>query len=415
MTGWVSHAAERVGTGHCKAALARTAEASAGWIVRAYELQCFYSGNKEFGLWNQLTCDANRFYVQLDCRIRIRSPHRRLPVFFYRQRLRHMSTTSQERSTDRPVEKCETILIAPHQFPDVDREKELAARLGLDIVISADVDEFRAGIPDATLVLVTPYARVTAEDFAAMKRCVAVIRYGIGYDNIDVAAARAAGIPVSIVPGASSEEVASHALTMGLALARRIPAGQASIAAGGWAGKVGLDTPRFSELDVAVIGMGRIGRQVAQWYSALGSNVRAYDPFATFDEVPSGSLDELLEHSHVVSLHLPLADETRNVISADVLARMRKGAVIVNVSRGGLIDENALAEALHSGRIGGAGLDTFSTEPLPADHQLRTAPNLIMTPHVAWRSDRALESLQQAVVDRCTQALTGEPLSDRVA
>lgn len=308
-----------------------------------------------------------------------------------------------------------TMLIAPHQFPDVDREIALASRLGLEVVVAADGDEFHAGIPDATLVLVTPYAQVTAEDFAAMKRCIAVIRYGIGYDNIDVAAARSTGIPVSIVPAASSHEVASHALTMGLALARRIPAGQASIAAGKWAGTVGLDTPRFSELEVAVIGMGRIGRQVAQWYSALGISVRAYDPFATFDEVPSAALEDLLLQSDVVSLHLPLSEETRNVISADILGRMKEGAVIVNVSRGGLIDETALAEALHSGHIAGAGLDTFGTEPLPADHPLRTAPNAILTPHVAWRSNRALESLQQAVVDRCTQALTGQELSDRVA
>ncbi|MGV0807971.1 C-terminal binding protein [Mycolicibacterium setense] len=312
------------------------------------------------------------------------------------------------------AEDLSTILIAPHQFLDVDREKRLAEEFNAELIVAANVDEFRAAIPDATLILVTPYARVEAADFAAMRRCVAVIRYGIGYDNIDVDAARQAGIPVAIVPGASSEEVASHAFTMGLSLARRIPAGQAAIANNGWAGKIAYDTPRFSELDVAVIGLGRIGRFVAEWYAALGTRVRAYDPFVTLDGIPSAPLQELLEQSDVVSLHLPLSADTRNMISADVLARMRTGAVVVNVSRGGLIDEPALAEALHSGHIAGAGLDTFTQEPLPEDHPLRSAPNVIMTPHVAWRSNRALESLQAGVVLRCRQALTGQPLSDLV-
>ncbi|OUS83518.1 C-terminal binding protein [Rhodococcus sp. NCIMB 12038] len=325
-----------------------------------------------------------------------------------------MTDTGSFETSSSNLRDLGTILVAPHQFPEVEREKRLADEFGMEIIISPDVQSFHAAIPDAALVLVTPYARVEAADFDAMKRCVAVIRYGIGYDNIDVEAARKAGVPVSIVPGAASEEVGSHAFTMGLALARRIPAGQESIAGGGWAGSIGLDTPRFSELDVAVIGMGRIGRRVAEWYSAVGANVRAYDPFIEFDTVPAAPLDELLEQSDVVSLHLPLTTETRHFVSADVLKRMRKGSTIVNVSRGGLIDEEALADALRSGHIAGAGLDVFSQEPLPADHVLRNAPNLIMTPHVSWRSNRALETLQEGVVLRCRQALTGQPLSDLV-
>ena len=307
-----------------------------------------------------------------------------------------------------------TILVAPHQFPDLEREEALAREFGATLVCARDKDEFRAAIPEATLVLVTPYARVEAVDFRAMNRCLAVIRYGIGYDNIDVAAAREAGIPVSIVPGASSEEVASHAFTMGLSLARRIPQGQAAIASGAWAGSVGYDTPRFSELDVAVVGMGRIGAQVARWYAGLGCRTRAFDPFVAFDDVPHAPLVELLEQSDIISLHIPLSDDTRNLLGAPTLSRMRRGTVVVNVSRGGLIDESALADALHSGQIAGAGLDTFVTEPLPAEHPLRNAPNVIMTPHVAWRSNRALESLQSSVVARCRQALTGQQLSDLV-
>ncbi|MEV7395230.1 C-terminal binding protein [Streptomyces sp. NPDC091215] len=306
------------------------------------------------------------------------------------------------------------LLVGPQQYPSLERERALAEEFGLEFVMAADRKAFRASIPDATVVLVTPYAPVEAQDFAAMKKCIAVVRYGIGYDNIDVPAARTKGVPVAIVPGAATEEVASHALTMGLLLARRIPAGQSAIETGQWAGSVGMDTPRFSQLDVAVVGMGRIGRQVARWYAALGTNVRAYDPFATFDSVPAASLKQLLEQSDVVSLHLPLSTETRNLVSAEVIRRMRPRSVLVNVSRGGLVDEAALADALRSGHLAGAGLDTFTTEPLPADHVLRGVPNLVMTPHVAWRSDLAMDALQEAVVLRARQALTGTPLSDLV-
>jgi D-3-phosphoglycerate dehydrogenase len=116
----------------------------------------------------------------------------------------------------------------------------------------------------------------------------------------------------------------------------------------------------------------------------------------------------------VVSLHLPLNDDTWHLVSADVLERMRKGAVIVNVSRGGLIDEEALAAALVSGHIAGAGIDTFSQEPLAADHPLRSAPNTILTPHVAWRSNRSTGALQEGAVQRARLALTGQPLIDLV-
>jgi D-3-phosphoglycerate dehydrogenase len=201
---------------------------------------------------------------------------------------------------------------------------------------------------------------------------------------------------------------------MGLALVRRLPAGDAAIRAGGWAGTIGYDTPPVSKLDVGVIGMGRIGRHVARMYAALGARVRAYDPFVEATEVASASLDEILEDSDVVSLHVPLSDETRELVSADVLQRMRPGSIVVNVSRGGLVDEVALADALAEGQIAGAGLDTFSVEPLPADHPLRNAPNTILTPHAAWRSNQSIGALQAGAVDRVRLVLTGQPLIDVV-
>jgi len=307
-----------------------------------------------------------------------------------------------------------TILVAPHHFPDLDREHALAEEFGYELVIAADGDAFRAALPEAEIVMVTPYARLTAEDFPAMRRCRAVIRYGIGYDNIDVDAATKAGLPVSIVPGTASEEVASHAFAMGLALARRLPAGDTAIRDNGWGGVIGYDTPVLSQLTVGVVGMGRIGQHVARMYDSVGARVRAYDPFVTESFVELGELDDILENSDVVSLHLPLNDDTRNLVSEDVLARMRRGTVVVNVSRGGLVDEAALADALRSGHIAGAGIDTFVQEPLPSEHPLRSAPNTILTPHISWRSTRSTGALQEGACDRVRLVLTGQPLIDLV-
>jgi len=230
-----------------------------------------------------------------------------------------------------------------------------------------------------------------------------------------VTAAKRAGIPVSIVPGTASEEVASHSVAMGLALVRRLPAGDASIRSGNWAGTIAYETPPISRLEVGVVGMGRIGRHVARMYSVLGAQVRAYDPFVEITQVPSATLQEVLESSDVISLHVPLSDQTRGLISVDVLSRMRRGAVIINVSRGGLIDEAALADALASGQIAGAGLDTFSEEPVPDDHPLRDTPNTILTPHIAWRSNQSVGALQAGAVARVRLALTAQPLTDVVS
>ncbi|MBC9953530.1 C-terminal binding protein [Leucobacter sp. cx-42] len=311
-------------------------------------------------------------------------------------------------------ERQGTILVAPHHFPDLDREHALAEELNYELVAASDEEAFHESLVDADVVMITPYAKLTASDFPTMKRCKAVIRYGIGYDNIDVDAASASSIPVSIVPGTASEEVASHAFSMGLALARRLPAGDEAIRDFAWGGIIGYDTPVLSQLEVGVVGLGRIGAHVARMYAAVGAQVRAYDPFVAESEFELADLTDILENSDVVSLHLPLTDSTWNLVSGSVLARMRRGSVIVNVSRGGLVDEVALAEALINGHIAGAGIDTFAQEPLDAEHPLRNAPNTILTPHIAWRSNRSTGALQEGAVDRVRRALTGKPLIDLV-
>ena len=144
------------------------------------------------------------------------------------------------------------LLVAPHRFPNLKREQALADKFGLELVVPADQNDFTARMGDAEVVMVTPYAKMTTREFTLLRGCKAVVRYGVGYDNIDVNEAHRVGVPVSIVPDTASEEVASHAFAMGLALSRRIPQGQAAIASGQWAGVIGLDTPKLSNLTVGV-------------------------------------------------------------------------------------------------------------------------------------------------------------------
>jgi D-3-phosphoglycerate dehydrogenase len=304
-----------------------------------------------------------------------------------------------------------TVLVSPHMFRDLEFERALADEFGLRLVETSDAEEFRAALPDAVVVLLTPYATVGASDFVGMRRCVAVVRYGMGYDNVDVAAAT---VPVAIVPDAYVEEVATHALAMGLGLLRRLPQGRHAIDAGTWAGQIAYDAPRLSEATVGVIGVGRIGRRVADLWSALGARVIATDPARPADGERFVPLAELLTRSDVVTLHVPLDDSTHHLLSSERLVEMKHGAVLVNVSRGGLVDETALRAALESGRVAGAGLDVFVDEPLPQGHAFEGLANVMLTPHIAWRSDRALGALQKGAVGRARQALLGEPLPDVV-
>ncbi|MFV0461472.1 MAG: C-terminal binding protein [Actinomycetales bacterium] len=307
------------------------------------------------------------------------------------------------------------LLITPHQFPHLDLERQLADEFDLDVVVATDQADLEESVPDATIVLVTPYGRLRAPEFERLERCRGVVRYGIGYDNIDVEAAKRLKIPVSIVPDASTEEVASHAFALGLMLARRIPQGQQAIRTGGWAGQVPASAPVLSELRAGIIGMGRIGRHVAACWKAVGAQVTAYDPVASFDDVTPGTLEDILSGSDVVSLHVPLTEQTRHLVSRESIALMRPGAVVVNVSRGGLVDEEALADALREGHLAGAGLDVFEQEPLPSDHVLRGVPNAVLTPHSAWKSTRSLAALQAGAVSRARALLQGMEAPDRVA
>jgi D-3-phosphoglycerate dehydrogenase len=256
-----------------------------------------------------------------------------------------------------------------------------------------------AELTDAADALVVSLHPITAAHVASLPRSVQVIvRAGVGLDSIDVSAAHERGIAVVNQPAYAVAEVADHAVAMLLACHRSVATYDRAVRSGEWppAPSVG-EIPPTDELALGLIGYGRIGRAVAD---RLRPSVRAvhvfdvaYDGAADTPVVAEASLDDLLRAADLVSVHLPLTARTRGIVGARELDLLPADALLVNVSRGGLVDEAALADALAAGRLRGAAIDVFETEPLPADSPLRSAPRLLMSPHVAWYSTRSASRL----------------------
>ena len=251
---------------------------------------------------------------------------------------------------------------------------------------------------------------------AAIRACPTlkvISRHGVGYNNVDLEAATERRIPVLIAPATNGQSVAELAIGLLLAVARAIPAQDAAIRRGVW-NRSGSGL-QLSGRVFGLIGLGGIGRAVARAAQGLGMQVMAFDQFQAPGSAPVGvtlaaSLDELLGRVDVLSLHCPLTPQTRGIIGQEQLARLRRGSIVINTARGGLIDEAALAEAIQCGRLAGAGLDTFADEPLPSASPLRHLPGVVMTPHMGGSTDAALGATAAAAVDHALQVLRGEPV-----
>ncbi|MGH2787787.1 MAG: phosphoglycerate dehydrogenase [Actinomycetota bacterium] len=231
-----------------------------------------------------------------------------------------------------------------------------------------------------------------------------VVKYGTGMDNVDIGAARARGVRVESTAGANSRSVAELTLGLMLALARNIAWHDRGVRSGSWARHTGLE---LEGKRLGIVGFGSVGRKVARIARALGMEVIIHDPYVNAG-IGHSSLREVLSNSDVVSLHLPLNDETRGVIGGDELALMKAGALLVNTARGGLVDEEALAVALEAGRLGGAAFDVFSTEP-PGDSPLLHLENFIASPHTGAATHEAirrasLEAVEKVVALFATEA-----------
>jgi D-3-phosphoglycerate dehydrogenase / 2-oxoglutarate reductase len=302
------------------------------------------------------------------------------------------------------------VLVTDVAWPTVDAERAVLAAAGAELVLapSGEPAELARLAGDADAIL-TCFAEVSAEVLDAAPRCRTVARYGVGVDNIDVARATELGMVVSNVPVYCTDEVADSALLGILALARRLLPLNRDVAAGGWGHDVPGTGSRLRGKVLGLVGLGAIGTALASRARALGMDVVALSRSgATAPGVRTvAGLDELLGQADVVSLHVPLTEGTRHLIGADQLRAMKSTAWLVNTARGGLVDTDALVDALDAGRIAGAALDVTDPEPLPPGHPLRTRDDVVLTPHTAFSSDGSLAELACKAATNVVDVLQG--------
>jgi D-3-phosphoglycerate dehydrogenase len=308
------------------------------------------------------------------------------------------------------------IVVTDATFPSLDHERAVAARYGTSLI------EARCASPEDVVkaaegadVLLVQFAKITAEAIERLAPGAAIVRYGIGLDNIDLKTARASGVRVAYVPDYATGEVADHTATLILTALRKILPLDRSVRAGSWdpAG-VCRPMPSFATCAVGFIGFGRIGREVYARLRPFGFKGIVADPYSDPQQLESlhirlADLDTLLQTSDVVTLHAPLTAETRHLINDRRLRLMKSTAIIVNTARGVLIDTAALQTAIAEKRLGGAALDVFEEEPLAAASGLRGLQNVILTPHAAWYSSESLERVQMLAADEVDRHLSHKP------
>ena len=306
------------------------------------------------------------------------------------------------------------IAVTDSVFPSLDPAKNALGRLNPTYRMSKGVtaDDILDVARDADAILVT-YAKLTRDILSQLTRCRAIGRFGLGVDNIDLAAAKEKGIAVNYVPDYCIREVSDHAMALLLALIRKIPLSNQLVQSGRWEMPAVVPIRRIEGTVLGLVGFGHIPRLVAPKAQAFGIKVIAFDPFAKPDVLKAAGVegvdfDTLLKTSDYVSVHAPLLPATRGMMNADAFAKMKKGAYIVNTARGPLIDEAALIAALDSGQVGGAGLDVVAAEPLAKDSPLLGRDNVIVSPHTAFYSIEALNELQTKCATDVARVLSGE-------
>lgn len=283
----------------------------------------------------------------------------------------------------------------------------------VEFIVSPAVkeDEVLEAIRDAEVVLFTA-TKMNERVINSLEKCKLIIRYGIGYDNVDIAAARAKGIYVCNAPNYGITDVAEHALSLIFATAKFTVKMHDRVKEGLW----GPGMPPFLRLagkTVGFVGFGNIGKAVCQRTCALGMKAIVYDPYISNEalenfDAEKVTLDSLLDRSDFVTLHLPLNDSTRHIFGKDVFKKMKRSAILINTSRGAIINEKELIEALEEGLIAGVGLDVFENETIPVDERLINAKNAVLTPHVAWNTDVAVTAIHEEVGDNIVRYLKGE-------
>lgn len=307
------------------------------------------------------------------------------------------------------------VAVTDYVFPSLEPERAVLEPLGVELRPGqCRSEEETIELTRGADAVLNCYAKMTARVIEKLNRCKIIARYGIGVDNVDLAAATRAGILVTNVPDYCVDEVSDHALALMLAMARQIVPAEGAVRAGRWDVVAHAGIRRLRGQKLGLLGWGKIARAVGSKVQPLGMKVLAYDPYVEPELIirhgaEAVSLDTLLAEADVISIHVPLSQDTRNLIGPRELSRMKPAAFLINTSRGGIVDEQALATALKEGRLGGAALDVLSSEPPPPDHPIRQAPNIILTPHLAFYSRESVIELQTKAAEEVARALKGAP------
>jgi D-3-phosphoglycerate dehydrogenase / 2-oxoglutarate reductase len=307
------------------------------------------------------------------------------------------------------------VAITDYVFPSLEPEHAVLAPLGVELrPQQCKSEEELIVLAQEADAILNCYAKVTARVIETLTRCRIIARYGIGVDNVDLAAASAARILVTNVPDYCVDEVSDHALALLLALARRITAADTAAKGGVWEVVAHAGIRRIRGQTLGLLGFGKIAKALSSKVQSLGMKLVVYDPYLAPDLISQHGaqavpFEQLLAEADAVSIHVPLSRATHHLIGERELARMKPTAFLINTSRGGIVDEQALALALKEGKLGGAALDVLSAEPPPPDHPLRQAPNMILTPHLAFYSRESVIELQTKAAEEVARALKGEP------
>ncbi len=306
------------------------------------------------------------------------------------------------------------VVVTDIRFPSFAEEESVLKEIGAELVLTDcfTPEAVIEACADADAVLAN-MAPCTAEAIDGMKKCKVISRYGVGVDNVDVARATEKGIYVANVPSYCEEDVSDHAMALLLTVARNVMVRDRGVRQGRWNIEEGIPTYRIQDKTVGMIGFGGIARSFIRKIRGFEpAHILVFDPFVDASEIEKlgggkAELDEVYAESDYISVHAPLNDHTRGMINKDAFGTMARKPVLVNTSRGGLIDEDAMIAALKTGQLRGAGLDVFDGEPLKDDSGLRELNNVVLTDHCSYYSEESLKELQQMVARNAAEVLKG--------
>jgi len=304
------------------------------------------------------------------------------------------------------------IVITDCDHPSVQIEREILEEQGFTVVLEQcyTEDDVIEKCRDA-YGLINQYAPLTEKVLSSLPKCEVIVRYGVGVDNIDLKAASNIGIQVCNVPDYGIEEVSDHALALFFTLSRKINLLSNQVKQNNWDFQLSRPIRRLKDLTIGIVGLGRIGQATARKAIGMGWNVIGFDrnERKKINGLNQVSFQELIQKADMISIHVPFTEKTHHLFNQETFSKMKRSAFVVNTARGSIIDEQALADALKSGEIAGAGLDVMEQEPPEVGNQLVQLDNVILTPHAAWYSEESIYDLKQKSAHEVINVILGNP------